>query len=175
MNVMLDLETLGTRPGSIITAIGACQFSLEAGVDGGFYAAIDAEDSQRLGFTLDAATVTWWMRQSDEARALYADPMKMPLADALRSFARFVRGAKVWGNGADFDNALLAEAYIRTGIPVPWRHSDSRCYRTLKGLRPDIEMMRTGTHHNALDDALSQADHALAILREIVPATATAS
>ena len=170
MNVMLDLETLGTRPGSIITAIGAVRFSPENGISDRYYAAIDPADGQRLGFTMDASTVIWWMRQSDAARSLYADPMAMPLADALGGFARFAKGALIWGNGADFDNALLAEAYIRCGMRVPWPHSASRCFRTLKDLRPDIPMERVGTHHNALDDAATQALHALAIMRAFIPA-----
>lgn len=47
---------------------------------------------------------------------------------------------------------------------VPWPHWNDRCYRTLKAMRPDVKMERTGTHHNAVDDATSQARHALALL-----------
>ena len=40
-------------------------------------------------------------------------------------------------------------------------------YRTLKNLLPYIEMERVGEHHNALDDAKSQALHAIKLLKEL--------
>jgi exodeoxyribonuclease VIII len=50
-------------------------------------------------------------------------------------------------------------------MPVPWRYSSSRCYRTVKNMRKDIVLERAGTHHNALADAESQAVHLMAILK----------
>jgi exodeoxyribonuclease VIII len=46
----------------------------------------------------------------------------------------------------------------------PWRHWNDRCYRTVKSLYPDVKLERVGTHHNAVDDAESQARHLIAML-----------
>jgi inhibitor of KinA sporulation pathway (predicted exonuclease) len=73
-------------------------------------------------------------------------------------------GALVWGNGADFDNPILAAAYRATGISQGWKPYNGRCYRTIKNLAPQVRLVRTGTHHNALDDARAQAQHLLDIV-----------
>ena len=110
------------------------------------------------------------MTQSREARDLFNASPAWPLDAALRAFAQFVKGAAgVWGNGADFDNPILAAAYRRLNMPLPWGAYAGRCYRTLKSLRPDIRLERQGTHHNALDDAVSQAEHAVRLLRALEP------
>lgn len=74
---------------------------------------------------------------------------------------------RIWGNGADFDNVILASVYKRIGMEQPWLYRNNRCYRTLKALHPEIPIERVGTHHNAVDDAESQARHLLAIMRSI--------
>lgn len=174
-DVMLDLETFGNRPGSVIVSIGAVKMDLERGLVGeGFYQAIDPADAQRCGLTIDAGTVTWWLGQSERARAAVRSPTdRMLLGAALRSFSDFIGpDAVVWGNGADFDNVLLAAAYGAVGSETPWRFWNNRCYRTLKSLFPDVKLERAGTHHNALDDAASQAYHLLRIMKAMRGASA---
>jgi hypothetical protein len=87
------------------------------------------------------------------------------LGNALIHFAEWMRGeVNVWGNGAAFGNVILRSAYAACGLLPPWEFWNDRCYRTLKNLRPDIKLERSGTHHNALDDAITQAEHAVVIL-----------
>lgn len=167
--VMVDLETLGNRPGSVIVAIGAVKFDPDGQEDQAmpeFYARVTAESCVEAGLTMDPGTVRWWMRQAHEARMEVADESlpRVDLVPALEDFAGWAfPNAGIWGNGADFDNALLAAAYQAVGMSVPWPHWKSRCYRTVKALAPKVKMERTGTHHNALDDARDQARHLLRI------------
>lgn len=170
MNVMVDLETLGTTPNSAIVSIGAVKFS-SAGLGEEFYKTIDLQSCEDAGLDIDPSTVAWWMGQSDKARAVFKDKGK-PLAEALNAFTKFigienVGQVKLWGNGANFDNVILVNAYRRTGIKAPWQFYNDRCYRTIKSMFKRIEMERSGTHHNALDDAKSQADHLVRILTAI--------
>jgi hypothetical protein len=65
---------------------------------------------------------------------------------------------RLWGNGASFDNAILAHAYARCGATPPWKFWNDRCYRTVAALTA-TPRQQGGTHHNALDDARSQAEH----------------
>lgn len=166
-NIMLDLETWGTKPGSVITSIGAVVFNDEAVTDH-FYARICPKSAMGAGLSVDADTILWWMRQSDAARAefsLSASHIETALADFFR-WCLSGRGDSepvLWGNGATFDNSLLRAAYEACGIVAPWGAFSDRCYRTAKSYRPDIKMARTGTHHNALDDARSQAEHLIRI------------
>jgi hypothetical protein len=90
----------------------------------------------------------------------------------LEDFSDFLarvplRKRKIWGNGASFDNAILAELYRVAKHPSPWEYWNDRCYRTLKNLYKQVvpPPERKGTHHNALDDAVFQAEHAVSILK----------
>lgn len=167
MDVMVDLETLGNGSDAVIVSIGAVEFDHRAPAVGReFYAVIDPHTCLEAGLRMDASTVTWWMSQSDSARAVFAATNKIPLRDALAAFSAWLpQNSCVWGNGASFDNAILSNAYRACGMTQPWKFWDDRCYRTLKNLRPDVPFERVGTHHNALSDALSQAHHAVDILR----------
>lgn len=169
-NVMVDLETLGTRPGCKIMSIGAVVFN-PAGVEEQKQFYIDIHRDQPLQEQHD--TIAWWEGvRKDNPKAydrIFGSELKRwPLADALNSFTGWVNelGGEVlvWGNGADFDNPILSAAYTAYGMPQPWGPWNGRCYRTLKGLRSDIRLSRKGTHHNALDDAISQAQHAVELL-----------
>lgn len=169
-DVMLDLETMGTSNDAAIVAIGAVEFDVVAGMVGEvFYRTIDLGSAVAEGGVIDAATVMWWLRQSDAAReALYNRGDTLHIRQGLHAFTAWlsVRGqdVRVWGNGVAFDNVILTQAYRRMGLPVPWAHWNDRCYRTVKAMYPDVKMQRTGVHHNAGDDAVSQAEHLLQIL-----------
>ena len=169
-DIMLDLETMGTGPNAAIVAIGAVAFDLQAGTIGDrFYRVVDLGTSVAMGGEIDADTVLWWMKQSDDARAMFTRdgvPLSMVLAEfTIWSSERCEpNNLRVWGNGAAFDNVILSSAYRRSAYMQPWRHWNDRCYRTVKSLYPDVKLERVGTHHNAVDDAESQARHLIAML-----------
>ena len=71
---------------------------------------------------------------------------------------------RVWSNGAGFDNVVLSSAFRRIGMEQPWPFRNDRCYRTMKAQHPEVKMQRVGTHHNAVDDAESQARHLMAMM-----------
>lgn len=175
VRVMLDLETLGCKPGCIVLSIGAVAFSKEA--EPIEWPAIrlmpDLWQQQEMGMGMDVGTVKWWMKQSDAAREVMQVP-RSPLRMALGNFSRWIQevcGAdgtpEIWGNGASFDEPILRALYEAAGVLVPWSHYDARCYRTMKALVPHVAMERTGTHHDALDDATTQAVHLLCIEEEL--------
>lgn len=162
MHVMLDLETWGTRPGSALRSIGAVTFGLNAtNVGSKFYRNIDKESCLLAGLTVDAETVSWWLKQSPEAvAALEKD--QWPLADVVNSFHEWWRsiGARyVWCHGANCDEPLWTAACRAIGHSVPWKYWDTRCTRTLFAMADfDIrEVPREGVAHDALADAIHQA------------------
>lgn len=166
MNVMVDLETLGTGNNSVIISIGAVKFDVLSGVsEDTFYVVVDPSSCVVAGLEMDASTVVWWMSQTEDARAVFNDQTKVTLEEALQRFsAWYPEGAALWGNGASFDNTILANAYRVVGKTQPWKFWDDRCFRTLKNLLPAVQHERAGVHHNALDDAIFQAEHAVKIL-----------
>jgi hypothetical protein len=126
---------------------------------------------RKYNLTRDPQTVKWWNDQSDEAKASFANPVD--LAAALESFRDWLEpiqyGAnaegediRLWSHGPSFDPPILAAAYAACGLSVPWHYRAPRDTRTaleLAGMDPHkgLEPFNTGTHHNALDDAICQA------------------
>ena len=168
--IMLDLETMGNKPGAAIISIGAVFFSPKDGLGETFHERIDLEDAVRQGLKMDASTVKWWMEQSDEARQAVMKPGH-PLHAVLKAFADWVplhadsTEVEVWGNGSDFDNVLLGAAYEACSLKAPWKFYRGRCFRTLKNLPGAPKAPKfSGTKHDALDDAKNQSTHAIAIL-----------
>ena len=177
-HIMLDLETLGTKPGSVILSIGAVLFDPKTGELGEeFYTAVSSDSCVGYGLTVDQKTAAWWDKQSDEARvALRAalDPEAPKLHEALAAFKQWVQehsieknNRLIWGNGASFDVPLLDAAYEAVRLVPPYEFWGSMCFRTMKNLHRDVVApAREGTHHNALDDAKHQARHLIAIMKE---------
>jgi hypothetical protein len=175
LDVMVDLETLGTTPGSAIVAIGAVEFDMQNLVLGyRFYRTISLKSCVAAGLTIEADTVTWWLGRTDAARRAITGGTPLALVDALNEFTAFRAkcapsdNVRVWGNGPSFDNALLSAAYRAVGLEQPWRFWNDRCLRTLSALFPSVEKLpREGVHHHALDDAEYQANHVLHVRRTL--------
>jgi exodeoxyribonuclease VIII len=175
-NIMLDLETMSSAPSAVIIAIGAVKFGADGPLGERFYAVSSAKlhtDQQvARGRTVSADTMDWWSKQSVDARAIFSDANSKPFEICLEEFAVWCgKEPKVWGNGSDFDNVLLSEAYRVYGIKKPWHYRHSRDLRTLgalcaaKGIK--IEMKNVGVAHNALDDAVYQAMLVQAMLKAL--------
>ncbi len=166
-HVMLDLETLGTGPRAAIVAIGACEFDLHADVvqPDTFYRRVTLASAMQHG-DVDASTLLWWMQQSDQARQDTFLGEAGSLAPTLRAFNSWIeyidngglaKNVCVWGNGATFDNVVIRSAMAAVGETPGWSFRNDKCYRTVINLVPDQGFTRSGTAHNALDDAITQA------------------
>lgn len=171
-DVMIDLETLGTVPGCSILSIGAVAFDAASGQLGPeLYVVVNRQNCLAASLFEDPDTITWWEKQSDEAKQVLRDAESGErLEDALAQLTEYLdqfslKQVKVWGNGSDFDNAILSVCYDKIGATAPWRFWNNRCYRTLKSLSKGPKPKRQGTYHNALDDAKTQALHAIQLLR----------
>lgn len=165
---MIDLETMGLDGDAAVTAVGAVAFDPDTGeIVGEFYRTISLESAMRSGGSVTPGTIIWWMQQSEEAKREIINAT-CTLEKALIEFQKWLGSytyARVWGNGANFDNTIIRSAFKSVKMSCPWPFWGDSCYRTLKGLRPDIPFIREGVHHNALDDARSQAKHLVQIMK----------
>ena len=167
---MVDLETLGNRSDSVILSIGAVSFDKE--LEKEFYRKVNLQSSLALGFDLDANTILWWLQQNLDARKeLYQDAEEFPtIYSVLIDFSLWLQNkdeVKLWGNGSDFDNVILTNAYQICKLTTPWKFFNNRCYRTMKNLCSEIKIERISIHHNALDDARNQALHLIEIFKAV--------
>lgn len=168
-HIMLDLETLGTGSNAPILSIGAVGFTEKGFTGDEFYQRLDLQESLELGFTPDASTFFWWLEQQAAANELLSMPEES-VKDTLKNFNHFLHKLyvpdeiRIWGNGARFDNAKLANAYERLGMRVPWSHLHDRCHRTVKSMNRHVSKPTfEGVQHNPLHDARNQVIHLLRI------------
>ena len=160
MHVMLDLETLGTEADCPVLSIGAVVFDPKTGVMGKeFYEVLHLEEQFAMGRKLSADTFRWWMKQNDAARAAIHTPSGAAASAtlAMDKFRLWFGGNTfIWSNGAGFDIPIIENLMKQVGVGVPWKFWDARDTRTV-GHMAGIRLQKTGTNHNALDDARSQA------------------
>ena len=187
-HVMVDLETLGTVPGCVGFSIGAVEFfPLKGTLGREFYSTVDVESCLDKFLWEEASTREWW-NHPDRANARgaldHAESGTAPkLTDVMQDLNKFLlgiggmRSLRIYGNGADFDNPILRVMWHMADVDMLGSKAGffgGRCYRTLKSLDellgPEFKfdkIERTGTYHNALDDAKNQALHLMANLRRI--------
>lgn len=172
MDIMLDLETMGTGDNAAIVSIGAVKFSVvNQEIVDRFYMTVDLGSSIKYGGQVTGDTIMWWIQQSEEARAELLDNC-YDILHALREFTRWIQVDKeppdVWGNSATFDDVILANAFKNAGMVVPWPFWASRCYKTIRDrIGHGVRFERIGLQHKAVDDAESQAVHLMKILQKV--------
>ena len=160
---MLDIETMGTGSNAAIVSIGAVRFD-DNGVTDKFDKVVNLTSCLFAGFDINQETIDWWRKQSTKAQKTLLR-RSVSISRVLTEFSDWIgEDAVVWGNGSDFDNVILSNAYKVMEKELPWKFYKNRCYRSVKALYPDIEIKRVGTHHNAVDDAESQALHLIAMI-----------
>lgn len=162
-HVMIDLETLSLGGNAVILSIGAVAFD-KHGLLKTFYRKIDLNSTISKGFDIEADTLYWWMKQDKKVLEELTEDVH-GIESVLVEFARWLPDeAFIWGNGAAFDNPVLKNAYKKLNVcKVPWEHWNDRCYRTVKNMFSCVKARRVGDHHNALDDAKTQALHLIQI------------
>lgn len=184
VHIMIDLETMGTNPSAAIISIGLVVFKTTDTLDPEFLdelkLLVSLASSVANGGIIDPNTVMGWMQPEQEAaRASLLGKRCMfgSIGSALNDVSHLIRHYSaikplplIWGNGAGFDNVILASAYRNAGLTVPWGHRRDRCFRTLKTLKPEyaaLEPEFQGVKHSALADAKHQARWLNRILQEI--------
>lgn len=166
MHIMLDLETMGVNTDALITTISAVRFDMDTGeCFEEFEIALNWEEQIAKNAKMDASTVQWWLTQSKLAQETMLRLPQQSVCEALLSFNRWienicldVKKTKLWGNGINFDNALLRNLYKRHDISfiLPYYcDNDVRTLVTLKGINPkDYEFK--GIKHRGIDDCKHQ-------------------
>jgi len=166
-NVMMDIETLDTGPRAAVISVGLAWFDAYK-VGHSRSMKVPLEPQLKMGRTVSADTLRWWMRQSDAARAEFEMSGDLDdeasLVTTMKALRHWISDSKVWGCGSDFDNVIISSLMEDVGVD-PWPFWKNRCYRTLKSIHADVlEPTREGTHHTAEDDAKHQATYAQKIV-----------
>jgi len=168
-NLMVDIESLGTKLNSVITQIGACYFSKEGEIGDKFLVNIDIQTCLDLGLEIQKRTLLWWL---ERVHLITWTKETLGLSKALFKFREFCqknKKAKVWCH-ATFDIPLLENAYEKLGQRLPFSYKLVRDIRTLVDLsRIKREKGKEDPKtHNALDDCIYQVNYVVNCLKKVV-------
>ena len=191
IHFMIDIETLGTCPYSVIIRVSAVKFDITEVNSQMMYDDNDVFDGHinlfdsigKHGLIIEKDTLKWWQGKDnvDTFGKLLTvcstnnfDNLSMchALADFL---CYYIDDEKtpffVWGNSARFDLGLLANVYERCNVPLPWKWWNERCMRTYASIIPDIRKNHKfiGQPHNSVDDAKNQILIAQKIYQRLNP------
>lgn len=171
--VMIDIETLSTKPKAAVTQIGAAIFNLQTGAvfEPVFRARVKPDPRAHISFS----TVQWWAAQSEEARTnVFSDGEGLTQRleewqafDALCRYCDGLVGVTYWAMPPSFDMTILEALADRNGMRVPWKYNETRCLRTLAELAGATKEDRVKPFlpHDAGSDALAQALSAIKYMR----------
>lgn len=169
-HLMLDIETLGTRPGCVVMSVALVAFADEAKQ---VQINLGVAEQQARGLETDAQTQTWWTQQDPAAwYAATCNPLPVGVAlDYLTQWIQWAAGGAeplIWCHGATFDAPILGELYRRFERSPPWQFWNVRDTRTLYDLAGvNVKDFAVPPPHVALNDAIAQTRAANAALKII--------
>lgn len=183
IDVMLDIETLGTDPGAPILQIGAKTFNRLYTSDdwmaSHFDEYVDMQSCFDLGLTeVTAGTLEFWFRQDqDMAQKVLFNANARPIEEVLVYLNQWAstltsgnEELRWWAKGPDFDNVLIEHAAQLAGEDVPWRYNKKRCVRTLQDVAdwPDERLKHLSWFREPDHDALADCEQQIDIVRHCI-------
>ena len=176
---VVDIETLGKSASAVIASIGVVIVDVaQLRIVDEFYTRV----ARSQGRLVDAETLTWWEQQKAENPdawvEVFSDGARPSLIYALEALSGFLSRhfgeagpVELMGNGSEFDNVLLADAYKQWGIEQPWPFRGNQSLRTavwmgrqLLDIDPKYDLPFVGVRHHALHDARHEAAYLLHIM-----------
>jgi hypothetical protein len=172
MDVMLDLETLSTRPESVILTIGAVKFdpySDFVDTDHGLYYRVNVDEQLAMDRHVLDSTIEWWANQDAEVREeALGEQDRVSLEEMTRGLNRFLVGVEnIWCQGPAFDVVILENLYRQLVKPTPWQFWQISDSRTLFKAHGDPRDKNRAAAHNALMDCYYQATAVQQIYRTV--------
>lgn len=164
---MIDIETLGTRPGDIVFEISCVRFDPITGRDHeSWNQCLSIEFQQSHGMTVDLETLGWWIRENgrnpmeeNEAHETYTPAQLKDFNKWLKKIEPKKNDRRFWCRGANFDPVLLEPLFEKMSVPVPWKYWQWRDVRTLQGILEahgvTVEKP-VNTAHSAYMDCIAQ-------------------
>lgn len=182
IDIMTDIETLGTNADSTVIQVSAIAFDIETGQSYGmFNQRVDIEQEEKLN--IDGSTLKWWLNTDKDLlhRLINGDniannPKSLSGKELFERFAIWlkqehlvidIKNVYLWGNGILFDNNMIKTQMGKYGIEYPIYFKNDRDMRTIlelasmkKGINDSVikdrNVKENETKHDALDDCAYQ-------------------
>lgn len=167
MDLMIDIEGLGTGPDTTILTIAAQAFDpLGMGYyDQHYYCRVNLESQE--GRSIQQSTIDWWATQPAASREeAFGETDRIPLKQALDELGKIAwHSRRIWANGPTYDMNILEHAYKSLGMNIPWQFYNVRDARTVYSLWPGLP--KPPISHHALEDCRRQIDLLQATLEHL--------
>lgn len=181
-DVVIDFETLSTKPNAVIPSVGVRVFDPMTGRLGQtLHIRMDVQEQIDAGYAVDAGTLAFWMKQEQEGRSymikILEDKKERTVSRAegfrvLHTFLSCIQGVRPWGNGISFDLGICYAEWGNDGLP--WEFWNERDVRTLVATARllDLEDYKSttpfeGVPHNPVSDATHCAKYISAYMKDL--------
>lgn len=173
LDIMIDLETLGTSAGSIILSVAMKAFRLDGGeppTDFCYHQHISVLSSLMQHLRSDVATEDWWAKQPEDARRNIMEGQKgalevggvMRLIYEVLAMYNDQYQMYLWGRGVGgFDLPILdfvMKKVVGDGYKTPWKYWSAVDVRSVVGFCEEcgMDMEKRSTPHDAMADVEKQ-------------------
>ena len=167
-HVMVDLETLSTKPNACILTFGAMKFDpfhdarneKEERIFNSkfsFYRRIDPASCTDLGAHIDEGTLDWWAKQDEKAKyEAFHEEDRHDIREVLSDFHRWYNNdggtEAVWSNGSIFDIIIIEDYNNKLARGNPWKFWEIKDTRTIYGLcDAELPELKQDAHHALWD------------------------
>jgi len=167
-HVMIDIETLDTRPTAVIASMAVVRFALAKGVLTERMWNVALQPQLDAGRTISAATLQWWFdREKAVQESTFLQAAMSPIGVLSELDEILKKDDLLWGNGATFDNVLIKHFAENFDRRLRHKYYNDRCFRTLAAtFDPQKELRPDNLHkHDALADCQNQAQWFVNIVR----------
>lgn len=164
-HLMLDMETLGNKPDTVVMSLAGVILTRDAIVSAKEWT-LNTQQQLNGGRKIDMDTVCWWLKQEQNAQNIIRKSASegQDMRSAMTEFTSWVKniGNKrkilVWSCGATFDISIAENILNSMKLEVPWEYTNQRCYRTVKAMHKVEQGLEfKGQKHVAIDDCMHQA------------------
>ena len=184
-HVVLDLETLSVDSNAKIISIGAVSLSDQLNITGYFYIPVKLGKLISDSFTVDVPTFNWWIQQSRNAIDALNLIDGFSITQAITQFCVWLGvhplglnkntpkiQTKLWGNGPEFDNIILKNAFDCTGTVWPFAYNSAQSLRTIRYINDTLDLdagfPEPYIKHHALYDAEAEAIYFQNVMKRLL-------
>jgi len=166
IETMVDIETLDTRPTSVVLSMAVVTFTQDEGpIDEAEYT-LEIQSQIDRGRTISEDTlINFWMQQCEEAKSRAFTTQRLDTDWALQNMIKTsLIGVPIWANSPSFDLVIIEDLFRNYGIlETPWNYSKSRDVRTLRAeanIEPEWQpaVQIEGVRHTPTYDCLWQIE-----------------
>jgi hypothetical protein len=173
--LLIDIETYGTKPGSIISQLSMVEINPYNFEVVKFLGPIniDTITCERLGMTMEVECIEWWLQQDKAVQENLLKSPRISIQDALVKMIKFIAEDEnpdlsvvpdlesvyfnLWSHSS-FDFPIINAALDICHLPrIPfWKGKDMRTVMGMTGVKKDdIEFQ--GLEHDSMSDVYHEA------------------